>query len=187
VKKKLTHIRLVDERQVTFGVRLGLDFAGCTLNVAAARIEDCIQSEFHEQTLLQATKKQTALAAKFGYNIATSTRRVAHAVIADIMEQLDREAIIAEGLAPGVTVTNIHDKHSAHYVISSVQSDLLVYFKGGNGRKAYARSLRRVAVNLNDSPGPSASAIISKIVTTNHGTGSAVPAPRPPHARRRCA
>jgi hypothetical protein len=149
VKKKLTHIRLVDERQVTFGARLGLDLAGCTFNVAAARIEDCIQSEFHGETLLQATGKQTALAAKFGYDIAASTRRVAHAVIADIMEQLDREAIIAEGLAPGVTVRNIHDKHSAYYVISSVQPDLLVYFKGGNGGKAYARSLKRVAPTLN--------------------------------------
>jgi hypothetical protein len=56
------------------------------------------------------------------------------------MEQLDRETIIAEGLAPGITVTNIHDKHPRHYVISSIQPDLLVCFKGGNGRKAYARS-----------------------------------------------
>ncbi len=145
MKKKLSHIRLVNERQVAFGIRLGFDLAGCTFNVAAARIEDCIRSEFHGDTLLHATEKQAALAAKFGYDITAYTRRLAHAVIADIMEQLDREAIIAEGLAPGVTITNIHDKRSTHYVISSVQPDLLVYFKGGNGHKAFARSLKRVA------------------------------------------
>jgi hypothetical protein len=143
VKKKLTHIRLVDERQITFGAQLGLDLRGCTVGVAAARIEDCIHSEFYGETLLRATEKQAELAAKFGYDIVGSTRRIAHAVIADIMEQLDREAIISEGLAPGVTVTNIHDKYPRQYVISSVQPDLLVYFKGGNGQKAYARSLKR--------------------------------------------
>ena len=143
VKKKLTHVRLVDEGQITFGARLGLDLRGSTIGVAAARIEDCIHSEFHGETLLRATAKQAELAAKFGYDITNSTRRIAHAVIADIMEQLDREAIIAEGLVPGVAVTNIHDKRPRQYVISSVQPDLLVYFKGGNGKKAHARSLKR--------------------------------------------
>jgi hypothetical protein len=149
MKKKLTHVPLVGERQVAFGVRLGLGLAGCTFRVAGARIEDCIRSEFYGETLLHATEKQAALAAKFGYDITASTRRIAHAVIADIMEQLDRETIIAEGLAPGVTVSNIHDKHPMHYVISSVQPDLLVYFKGGNGKKAYARSLKRVTATPN--------------------------------------
>ena len=147
---KLTHIRLVDERQTAFGARLGLDLAGCTVNLAGARIEDCIRSEFYGETLLQATPKQVALAAEFGYDIRASTRRIAHAVIADLMEQLDRETIVAEGLASGVTVRNIHDKRSVRYVISSVQPDLLVYFKGGNGHKAYARSLRRIATTPNE-------------------------------------
>jgi hypothetical protein len=164
VKKKLTHVRLVDDRQVAFGSRLGLDLTGCSFNVAAARIEDCIRSEFHGETLLHATEKQTALAAKFGYDIAASTRRVAHAVIADIMEQLDRETIIAEGLAAGVTVTNIHDRTSRHFVISSVQPDLLVYFKGGNGHKAFARSLRRVAATPNKSPEPTPVGAVSSAI-----------------------
>jgi hypothetical protein len=150
VKKKLTHIPLVSARQVAFGARLGLDQAGCTVRVAEARIEDCVRAEFHGDSLLQATPKQILLAAEFGYDIAGCSRRVAHAVIGDLMEQLDRETIIAEGLAPGVTVTNIHDRLSRHFVVSSVQPDLLVYFKGGNGHKAYARSLRRVTTTPND-------------------------------------
>jgi hypothetical protein len=148
--KKLTLIPLVNERQIAFGARLGLDLAGCTLSAAGARIEDCIRSEFYGEKPLRATEKQAALAAKFGYDITASTRRVAHAVIADIMEQLDRETIIAEGLAPGIAVTNIHDRCSRHYVISSIQPDLLVYFKGGNGKKAYARSLKRVTATPNE-------------------------------------
>ena len=148
--KKLTFVPVVNEHQTAFGARLGLDLAGCTLRVAAARIEDCVRSEFHGEKPLQATEKQAALAAKFGYDIMASTRRIAHAVIADIMEQLDRETIIAEGLAPGISVTNIHDNHPMHYVISSIQPDLLVYFKGGNGKKAYARSLKRATTTPND-------------------------------------
>ena len=127
MKKNLTHVRLVDERQIAFGAKLGLDLSGCTVGSAVARIEDCLHSEFYGETPLRATEKQAELAAKFGYDITGSTRRMAHAVIADIMEQLDREAIISEGLAAGVTVINIHDKHPRQYVISTAipQADLI--------------------------------------------------------------
>jgi len=146
VKKNLTHVSRVNRRQVAFGVRLGLSLAHSTVGVAAARIEDCFRSDFYGESPGTATPKQIVLAAQFGYDISDCTRRVAHAIISDLMEQLDRETIIAEGLAPGVTVTNIHDCLHTHLVISSIQRDLLVYFKGGNGKKAYARSLRRVTL-----------------------------------------
>ena len=98
------------------------------------------------------------LAAKFGHDIKDATRRVAHAIIADLMEQLDRETVVAEGLAPGVTVTNIHDKRQQHNVISSVEPNLLVYFKGVGHRKAYARSLKRVTATPNSGQEPGATA-----------------------------
>ena len=149
MKKELTHIPLLNEHQIKFGAHLGLELVGCTIRVAGALLEDCIRSEFYGEKLLHATEKQAALAAKFGYNITRSTRRVAHAIIADILEQLDRETIIAEGLAPGIAVTNIHHNYRENLVISSIQPDLLVYFKGGNGKKAFARSLRRVVPTPN--------------------------------------
>jgi hypothetical protein len=149
VKKKLTHIPLINESQIAFGARLGINLVGCSLRVAGAHIEDCIRSKFYGENPLHATEKQIKLATKFGHDITAATRRVAHAVIADIMEQLDRETITTEGLAPGITVTNIHDKYPMRYVISSIQPDLLVYFKGGNGKKAFARSLKRVTETPN--------------------------------------
>ena len=146
MKKKLPNVQLVNARQISFGARLGLDLAGSTLRVAAARVEDCIRSEFHNESLGSPSQKQISLAAEFGHDITSATERVAYAVVADILEQLDHDTIAAEGLAPGVTVRNIHDKHTATYVISSIHPDL-VYFKGGNGKRAYARSLRRIDRN----------------------------------------
>jgi hypothetical protein len=95
-KKKLTYIQLVNVRQVAFGVRLGLDLTGCTLRMAEARIEDCVDLEFGSVKLHGSTSKQISLAAKFGYDITGSSRRVAYAVIGDLMEQLDHETIIAK-------------------------------------------------------------------------------------------
>jgi hypothetical protein len=126
--------------------------------VAGARIEDCIRSAFYGETPLRANEKQVALAAKFGYDVKDCTCRVAHAIVADLMEQLDRETMVAEGLAPGVTVTNIHDKSRQYHVISSIQPNLLVYFKGRHRRKAYARNLRRVAAPPNSRQEPPATA-----------------------------
>ena len=142
--KKRRYISVVDNKQVAFGVKLGLDLGGCTISVAKARIEDAIAVGFHGATDLGSpTDKQIAFAAKFGYDIAGLSRREGDAVVDDLMIELNHEAIESEGLAPGVTVTNIHDNVSRPLVISSIYPDGIVYFKGGNGQKAWARSLRR--------------------------------------------
>ena len=56
----------------------------------------------------------------------------------------DHAAIQRERLAPGVTVKNKHDLVERKLVISPIQPDGTVYFKGGNGARAWARSLIRV-------------------------------------------
>ena len=60
------------------------------------------------------------------------------------MTQLNKETIESEQLAPGVMVRNIHGESDMHYTISSIHEDGTVYLRGGNGRRAWARSLRRV-------------------------------------------
>ncbi len=143
--KALTHIAKVDKDQVAFGVKLDLNLWDCTLSVAAARIEDAIDQGFYGVTDLGTpSKKQVELAAKFGYDISRLSRREGAAVIDTLMTQLNIETIEAEGLAPGIVVTNIYDSFEQHYVISSVYPDGTVYFRGGNGKHAWARSLRRV-------------------------------------------
>ena len=126
---------------------LTLDLRGCTLSVAAARIEDAIDIGFRGASNVgNPTPKQIALAAKFGYDIAGLSRREGDAVIDDLMTELNHEAIEAEGLAPGVAVVNIHDIVGKTLVISSIHPDGTVYFRGGDGQRAWARSLRREVV-----------------------------------------
>jgi len=144
--KTLKHIPRTSDDQARFGEKLGLDLRGCTLSVASARISDAVDIGFHGALDLgNPTPKQIAFAAKFGYDIAGLSRREGDAVVDDLMTELNHEAIEAERLAPGVTVVNIHDSIGRPFVISSVHPDGTVYFRGGNGRKAWARSLRRVA------------------------------------------
>jgi len=92
----------------------------------------------------EATPKQLEFAAKFQRNLSHVSRRVADAVVDDLMTQLNLAAIQRERLAPGVTVKNKHDIIERKLVISSIQPDGTVYFKGGNGARAWARSLIRV-------------------------------------------
>ena len=145
--KALRHIPRVSNSQASFGAKLGLDLRGCTLSVAAARIEDAIDIGFRGASNVgNPTPKQIALVAKFGYDIAGLSRREGDAVIDDLMTELNHEAIEAEGLAPGVAVVNIHDIVGKTLVISSIHPDGTVYFRGGDGQRAWARSLRREVV-----------------------------------------
>lgn len=141
----LTHIAKVNTEQIAFGKKLDLDLRGCTVTVATARIEGVVDVGFRGVVELGSpTPNQVKLAAKFGYDISGLSRREGDAIIDDLMTQLNRETIESEGLAPGVVVTNIHDDFGERYIISSVNLDGTVYFRGGNGRRAWARSLRRV-------------------------------------------
>ena len=144
--KALKHVPKVSDDQVDFGANLSLDLRGCTLSVATARIEDAVDVGFRGASNLgNPTPKQIALAAKFGYEIANLSRREGYAVIDDLMYELNHEAIEAEELASGATVVKIYDTIGRTFVISSIHPDGTVYFRGGNGQRAWARSLRRRA------------------------------------------
>lgn len=142
--KALTKIKKVSQRQVAFGIRLGLDFADCTVGVAVAKIADLVDQGFWFCDLGKPTDKQVELASKFGYDISGETRRVGSAIIDDLMVQLNLESIDEQHLMPGDTVINKRDSFHQHYVISSIQESGLVFFKGGNGKKAWARNLIKV-------------------------------------------
>jgi hypothetical protein len=141
--KKLTKIKKVVKRHIAFGRKLGLDLSSCSIGVALAKIEDEIDKNFWGIELGKPTQKQIELAAEFGYEISGETRRVGSAIINDIMDQLNFEAIENQNLKPGVSVVNKWDRLSMIYIISSIKEDGLVFFKGGNGKRAWARSLIR--------------------------------------------
>jgi hypothetical protein len=139
------HVRLVSDAQIQFGCRLGLALTGKTVGVARAMIEDAIDCQFYGRNDLgEPTLKQIELARKFGREIAAVSRRVGDAIINDLMTDLNHEAIQSQRLARDVPVTNKHDPLHRRWVISSITEDGTVFFRGGNGAKAWARSLIRV-------------------------------------------
>ena len=133
------------EAQIAFGTRLGLDLNNKSVGVAYAMIEDAVQQGFFGQNDFGApTAKQIELAAKFGIDITHATRSVSDAVITDIMFELNQKAITEQKLTAGTKVTNKYDILDTIRTISSIAEDGTVYFKGGNGARAWARSLVRV-------------------------------------------
>jgi hypothetical protein len=135
----------VSDQQIAFGRRLGLDLEGKSISEALAMIHDVIDRDFlNLSDSSEATPKQIEFAAKFQRNLSHVSRRVADAVVGDLMTELNVAAIQRERLAPGVTVKNKHDIVERKLVISSIQPDGTVYFKGGNGARAWARSLIRI-------------------------------------------
>jgi hypothetical protein len=135
----------VTEAQIAFGKRLGLELEGKSIGVAYAMIADAIQQSFFgKNDLGTPTAKQIELARKFNVDIAGATRTVGDAVITDIVLQLNQDAIAEQKLAPGTKVANKHDILKRVRIVSSIADDGTVYFKGGNGARAWARSLIRV-------------------------------------------
>ena len=95
--EELTRIARVNDDQVAFGAKLGVDLRGCTLGVAEARIEDAIDLGFRAVEVGSPTPKQIELAGKFGYDILGVSRREGEAIINDLMAQLNHEAIERRG------------------------------------------------------------------------------------------
>ena len=142
--KALTKIQKVSEKQVAFGRKLGIDLSNGTIRVAVAKIEDLVDQNYWERELRKPTEKQIELATKFGYDISRETHREGSAVIDNIMEQLNLESIDEQNLRPGDAVINKWDSLCHEYVISTIRDDGLVFFKGGNGKRAWARNLIKV-------------------------------------------
>ncbi len=139
----LKNIQLTNQAQIAFGKRLGLDLDSKSIGVARAKIDDAITRDFYGLTHLgHPSEKQCALALKFGIDISSMSKAVGAAYIDDIMYQLNMNAISKHNLAPGVFV-RYTDQPNENLVISSIAPDGTVYFKCGNGQRAWARSLVR--------------------------------------------
>jgi hypothetical protein len=59
------------------------------------------------------------------------------------MYQLNMDTINKYNLAPSVNVRHTGDSNGQVLIISSIAPNGTVYFKGGNGKRAWARSLVR--------------------------------------------
>jgi hypothetical protein len=143
--KELNHIPRVTKQQAEFCAKLGLSVSGDTVGLALAKLHDMVALHFYEEyDLGRPTDKQIDLAAQFHIDISTRTRREGKAIISDLMIELNMASIEEQSLAPGVPVVNKWDEHNRTEIISSIQDDGLVFLKGGNGKRAWARSLKRI-------------------------------------------
>lgn len=142
--KNFPNTKLTNEAQVAFGKRLGLDLMGKSVGVARAEIDDAIARHYYGiYDLGQPSQKQCALALKFGIDISQMSKGVGAAYIDDIMYQLNMDTINKYNLAPSVNVRHTGDSNGQVLIISSIAPNGTVYFKGGNGKRAWARSLVR--------------------------------------------
>jgi hypothetical protein len=142
--KKLTFVEKVNHEQVLFGKKLGLDLTGCSIGVALAKIEDVIDLEFYKIELKTLTEKQINFGINLGFDISEMSKRQGEAFLDDILYQMNCESIENEQLKSGVKVRNIFDEYNNIEIISSISKNGTVYFKGGNGKRAWARNLRNV-------------------------------------------
>lgn len=139
----LTDIPKVNEAQVRFAENLGINVTSNTVHQAAARIEECILLAFWGVADMgHPTPKQVALGEKYGFDIKNCSRIFGDAVIDDIMLQLNKSAIRELNLAPSVRVMRVSDSLERQETISSIGEDGTVYFRGGNGGRAWARNLK---------------------------------------------
>lgn len=139
---KLSDVTTVNEEQLEFCEKLGLSVQGDSVGVAMAKVSEMVDSTFNKERPRKAlSPKQIELARQFGQDISQESKIVGEAIITDIMHQLNMNAISSQNLESGVAVINKHDSLQRNYVISSIAPDGTVYFKGGNGQRAWARSL----------------------------------------------
>lgn len=139
---ELPNIEKASSEQVDFCKKLGIDVKGNTVGMAAAKLEELIQKCFWGIEQMETpTEKQIDLAKKFGIDISHMSRIVGNAVIDNIMAQLNYNAIKEQKLIPGLPVKKRNDPLNREFIISTIGPNGTVYFKGGNGQRAWARSL----------------------------------------------
>ena len=140
----LPDIPKVNEEQAAFGAQLGLSLLGQPLAVARARVDDVVGERLLGLKPREPTMRQLELLDEWDMAQDAETIGVASALIGCALMQLDMSSVRDQELEPGVTVINWKDPDQQHRVISSIKPWGLVYFKGGRGAKAPARSLERV-------------------------------------------
>lgn len=139
--------------QIQIAGQLGVVVSTDSFRVAAARIMDIVGPAIgYKAKYSEPTPKQVEFARALGIDISGESFRVSSAKIQDKLEEMNLNALEEMQLAPGDRVRMqqvINYKGQQHvfeqeYIVSSIRHDGLVYFKGANGRCAWATKLEKV-------------------------------------------
>ena len=143
--------------QVKLASILNVDVTLDTEFVAAARLEDAVSPAIHPSgEPRNATERQIAFGRSLGLDLNNDSFRVASARIDEELRNRNHAALNALQLKPGDRVIKrhrieidgqVHDLDQ-EYVVSSVDDNLRVWFKGGNGLGAWPTQLEKVNTHL---------------------------------------
>lgn len=146
-------IRSQSQDQIALAGSLGLCISTDTFDVAAARLLDAVAPAIGHKPSEQSSERQRAFAASLGQNVATDTKRVASAKIGDALFAKNQEAISFLCLKSGDSVVRMRrfefdgeiQTLEQEFVVSSIQPNGRVFFKGGNGQGAWPTELKKIA------------------------------------------
>jgi hypothetical protein len=129
-----------------------IDITNDTFDVAAARLLDEVATAIGHEPAEPSSDRQRAFAASLDQDVTENTKRVASARIGEALFVRNQEAISNLDLKPGDQVIRLtqfeYDGELRSleqiFVISSIQSNGRVFFKGGNGQGAWPTQLRKL-------------------------------------------
>lgn len=143
-----------NNHQIHLATLLDVDIVADTERVAAARLEDKVAPAIYPgQELRLATDRQVAFGRSLILDLTNDSFRVASAKIDDELRVRNRTAANDLGLKPGDRVVKrqrveingtCHDLDQ-EYIVSSVDENFRVWFKGGNGQGAWPTQLEKIA------------------------------------------
>lgn len=143
-------MRTADQEQLARA--LGVDISGDSFDVAAARLMDVVAVSVGHEPAEPASERQMQFAQSLGCAVAGDTKRVASAKIGEALLARNRQAIVSMNLKPGDRVIRtIQFEYGGElrtteneFVISSIQNNGRVFFKGGNGQGAWPTQLKPI-------------------------------------------
>lgn len=141
------------QEQLQLAGLLRVDIAADTFDVAAARLLDCVATAIGYELPEHSSERQCSFAASLGHNVAADSKRVASAKIGDALFARNQDAIASLKLQPGDRVVRLtqfeHEgklqSFEQEFVVSSIQPNGRVFFKGGNGQGAWPTQLKKPA------------------------------------------
>ena len=132
---------------------LHLEIEGDTERVAAARIREYIAEAILERERIEpATDRQIDYGHVLELNLEDDTKAVASAKIEDRLNILNQQAIDKLALKQGdrvIHTTVFRSDEGEHTydreeIVSSIGNNLLVYFKGGNGKCGWPTQIKLI-------------------------------------------
>jgi len=146
------------EKPTTFQKRvaaaLGIDISHDTQEVAAARVHTFVGPAIHSKVAqYMASERQIAFAQSLGLDVTGDSSLVASAKIADELYSRNKASLEKLQLQPGDRVRVRYQFESAgemrewvqEAVVSSIQPNCRIMFKGGNGSGAWPTQVEKIA------------------------------------------